>query len=339
MVCLTVVGLVLLLLCMILFVPIHYEVSGTVTESGELSLKGKITYCLSILKLIFSYQDGQTDMQISLFGFQRKRKKESVGEEILTEEQEADWEVGEKTGISEEDILEECESPKEEILEELQESDETMEILEESLQTDTKEQLKESKFVEEIEPEEEQIEEGSLDKDSSKADFSEKLEEDSQAEKSFKRKTKKKQGKKRKKKEKILKEKVPKEKKESKYNFAFIKQQLTDENNHYVVKKVWVELGYLLKHFGLRKIQTDLVFSAGDPALTGQVLGVLCIMPVLYRYEFGLVPDFDSEEVYLKGEFLAAGRIRLIHVLITALRLILDKKIRLVTKNILLMLK
>ena len=129
------------------------------------------------------------------------------------------------------------------------------------------------------------------------------------------------------------------EKTDSKFDFAFIKQQLTDEHNHSVVKKLFKELGYLLKHFKFRKIKTDLVFSAGDPALTGQILGVLCMLPVLYQYEFRLVPDFETEEMYIKGSFLAAGKIRLIHGLMSVLRSVLDKEIRMVAGNMLSMLK
>ena len=114
------------------------------------------------------------------------------------------------------------------------------------------------------------------------------------------------------------------------FDFARIKKELTDEHNHNVIKKFFSELKYLLSHFKFRKIKTDLVFGAGDPALTGQILGVLSIIPMMYRYEIGLVPDFMTDEAYMKGTFLAAGRVRLIHILVSALRLIFDKEVRLV---------
>lgn len=361
---LAVVGLVLFLLCMILFVPIHYEISGSVTESKELSLKGKITYCLSIVKLIFSYQNGQTDMQISFFGFRKKRKEESVTEEDVTiEKEENAADIEENAAEIENTVTEESleapevqeetlgetdkhgETPK--AVSEYQKQEET-EIVEDSEKTTEEvtrtdeEALNEFQDKKEINSiEEEQTAEKSVQENLFEEDIAEKLEASKQAEKNFKKKPKKKRGRKlkSKKREKIQKEKGKKEKTENKFNFAFIKQQLTDENNHYVVKKTLSEIKYLLKHFGLRKIKTDLVFSAGDPALTGQVLGGLCVMTVLYRYEFGLVPDFESEELYIKGTFLATGRIRLIHVFITAFRLILDKKVRMVTKNVITLLR
>jgi len=130
------------------------------------------------------------------------------------------------------------------------------------------------------------------------------------------------------------KRRVKKEKEKSKFDFAFIKQQLTDEHNKSVVSKLWSEICYLLKHFKFREIETDLMFSTGDPASTGQILGVLCMVPVFYQYKFHIVPDFEAENSYLKGTFLVAGKIRLIHICVSIFRLIFDKEVRLVVKRI-----
>ena len=117
---------------------------------------------------------------------------------------------------------------------------------------------------------------------------------------------------------------------EKKLSFEVIKRELTDKHNHSVLKKLLLEIKYLLSHFGFRKIETNLVFSTGDPAYTGQVLGILSMIPALYRYEIKLIPDFEADEIYLKGTFFIAGKIRLIHVLMVVLRLIFDKEVRLV---------
>ena len=58
-----------------------------------------------------------------------------------------------------------------------------------------------------------------------------------------------------------------------------VKEIVTDTKNQYAVRRLWEELLYLLKHFGFRKIHTELTFALADPALTGQVLGILCMMP------------------------------------------------------------
>ena len=70
---------------------------------------------------------------------------------------------------------------------------------------------------------------------------------------------------------------------------------------------------YLLRHFGPRKLKADLTFATGDPARTGQLLGVICIFPVIYRNEVSIVPDFETERFFT---FFGKGRrIRLIHAL------------------------
>lgn len=43
-------------------------------------------------------------------------------------------------------------------------------------------------------------------------------------------------------------------------------------------------------------------FALADPALTGQVLGILCMMPFLYQYDFHIFPDFESEFILYQGQ-------------------------------------
>ena len=103
---------------------------------------------------------------------------------------------------------------------------------------------------------------------------------------------------------------------------------ISDEGNHKVVSLVWEQIRYLLRHSRFRKLKTDLTFSAGDPALTGQILGVLCMIPVLYQYEVSVVPDFESEQWYLRGTFEIKGHARLVHVLRSGILLWKEKEVR-----------
>lgn len=114
-----------------------------------------------------------------------------------------------------------------------------------------------------------------------------------------------------------------------------LKEIVTDTKNQYAVRRLWEELLYLLKHFGFRKIHTELTFALADPALTGQVLGVLCMMPFLYQYDFHIFPDFESESYYIRGSYDVKGRIQLIFLLVTAIRLLADKDIRSFLKKLL----
>lgn len=114
-----------------------------------------------------------------------------------------------------------------------------------------------------------------------------------------------------------------------------IKGFLSDENNKIVFPAIWTEVKYLLCHFKFRRIKTDLTFSLGDPALTGQALGALSVLPFLYQYEIQIAPDFVSEEAYVKGSFDIKGYARGIHVLKSVIRLIRKKEFRIWLKKLL----
>lgn len=282
-------GFIIVLLALVLLVPIHYEVSGNLGDSWELQLKGKITYCLSILRLIFSYQNGQTDIRIYLFGFQKKLKKEAVREEPEKEPAEVK-EITDREDVADREEI----SGREEVAD--------------------REEISDKEEISDASPP------AIPDKDAANPNRKENTAEKN-THKAKKRKAQRK--------------KVKKENKEkSRFDFAFWKQQITDEHNQNAVKKIWKELLYLLKHFRFRKIQTDLRFSIGDPAFTGQVFGILCMIPMLYRYEFKIVPDFEAEEFYVKGTFLIGGKVRLVHLPIVMLRLIFDKEVRLAAENV-----
>lgn len=113
-----------------------------------------------------------------------------------------------------------------------------------------------------------------------------------------------------------------------------IKSILVDENNKIVAACIFGELKYLLEHFKFRKIDTQLRFSLGDPAATGQVLGILCMMPFLYQYQFHLYPDFEADELYIRGTFDIAGRARGVHGLVSLIRMIKKKEVRTLIKKL-----
>lgn len=112
-----------------------------------------------------------------------------------------------------------------------------------------------------------------------------------------------------------------------------IKNFIVDETNKKLFQILQKEIRYLLKHFKFRTINTDLRFSLGDPANTGQALGILSMMPWLYRYQFHIFPDFETNELYVRGVFDVRGRIRLIHVVVSAVRILLQKECRTAIKK------
>ena len=106
-----------------------------------------------------------------------------------------------------------------------------------------------------------------------------------------------------------------------------IHKLFTDELNQYAVKKIWAQCLYLLGHFRFRKMYTDLTFSLSNPAWTGQALGIFSMIPLFYQYEVHLYPDFESDKLYVQGNFEIKGRIRLVHLVVVTIRLLLDQKV------------
>jgi len=284
---LVVLGLILLALGLILFVPIRYEVSGSIGDAWELRIQGKVTYLLSIIKVLFAYEESHFDLKVFLFGVEKNLQEES---------DDSSEEVSETVDTTEE-VAQEKDA-------EITFHEKEEQLLSEGQTSHTGKLETENTDISQVQDR--------ADKSSEEEETIDRLKESDASKKKRQKKVKEK----------------------SKFDFAFIKQQITDEHNKSVVRKVWSEICYLLKHFKFRKIVTDFVFSTGDPATTGQALGVLCLIPTLYQYEFHILPDFEAENGYLKGTFLVAGKIRLIHILITVLRLILDKEVRLVFKRV-----
>lgn len=110
--------------------------------------------------------------------------------------------------------------------------------------------------------------------------------------------------------------------------FHKAKSIITDESNRLVVSSVWFELLYLLRHFRFRHIRVEVIFSLADPAATGQALGVLCMMPFLYGRDVNITPDFEVDRMYAEGEAEAAGRMRGVHFLVSLLRLLRRREVR-----------
>lgn len=111
------------------------------------------------------------------------------------------------------------------------------------------------------------------------------------------------------------------------------KKKLSDKANQKAFSYIWKELVYLLKHMRFRRQKTAIEFSAGDPAKTGLILGVLSMFPVLYRENSNVSPDFMSDAAYVRGRFWFCGHVRLVHLAVSTIRLFIKKEFRYFMKN------
>lgn len=113
-----------------------------------------------------------------------------------------------------------------------------------------------------------------------------------------------------------------------------LRTELTDEGNRRALGHLLSEIRYLLHHFGPRHVRADVSFSLGDPANTGYVTAALSVCPFTYGKGCRIIPDFEAEQLYLRGWMDVRGHVRTVHVFIIGLRLLLDKDIRKIIRKI-----
>lgn len=111
-------------------------------------------------------------------------------------------------------------------------------------------------------------------------------------------------------------------------------KEFTDEVNRHAVSHLWKELRKLLRSYKPRKLKADLTFSLANPALTGEAVGMISLLPWIYRYPCSIFPDFTSEKLYIEGEVLACGKVTVFVFAFSLLRLLLDKEFTQVVRRV-----
>lgn len=123
-------------------------------------------------------------------------------------------------------------------------------------------------------------------------------------------------------------QKLPKQLRKIGGHVGDLREIVTDEANQASMKLLLRESKTLLLHYRPRKLTADIVYGLGDPALTGQSLAVLSMIPFLYREKVQIVPDFETEQAFLKGTFAAVGHVRLIHLIRSGIHIWKDENCR-----------
>lgn len=94
---------------------------------------------------------------------------------------------------------------------------------------------------------------------------------------------------------------------------------------------LWRELVYLLKHTKPRKLEGYLRFGFDDPSTTGYAMAVYGILYPIWNPKLSVEPDFEKQ--ILDCHIRIKGKIRVCHILKVVLRLLLSKDVRLVIKD------
>ncbi len=314
-------GLAILVLLSVLFVPVRYRVSGEVKEEWELCVRFKVSWLLHIVSFRAAYQEGEFQQEVRIFGIQLDLDKNA--EDSVTEKKKRkrkDSGAGRKkrkrkdsgAGRKKEKAVEFYESN---LVREQTEYAGAVERGRDQERTETEKLTEGLPGGETVVVEKKDFSEQRTVRGKIKAFFG-KI-------KSFLGKIKALPGMIKTKWE-ILKGKV----RDFRGLLERIRKEWQDETNRRALKLLWGELKVFYRHFRPRKIKVDAAFSTGEPDTTGQALGVISLIPAVYRYQIHLVPDFEAEEFYCRGTFDVRGQVRGIHAVLLLYHLIRDKNIR-----------
>lgn len=117
-----------------------------------------------------------------------------------------------------------------------------------------------------------------------------------------------------------------------KSNYDFYKGLWDKPQGKAAVKNVMSQVLYLLKRVKPKKIEGDLVIGTGDPASTGKIIGGIAAVYGFLPEKLHITPDFEEQR--LEGNLHVKGKLRCIHLLVIAGRLLIDKNVRYVFRKI-----
>ena len=101
---------------------------------------------------------------------------------------------------------------------------------------------------------------------------------------------------------------------------------LSEEENRESLELVLRQLQYLLRHGRFRQVRGLLHFGLTDPYMMGKLLSLLSIFYPFYGKELMLYPVFEKD--CFSGDLHIRGYIRLWHVLVAAVKLLLNRQLR-----------
>ena len=289
-------GLILLILAVVLFVPVRYQVSGSIGEKTTVRIA--VTWLLHAVSWRAAYEEEGFSSQLRIFGITRKGKKPDDGEPGEDDREDGAEEPEERSAADA--LLTDGEQKTDGILTDGEQGEAERFDERQAKEPDPAEH----KELEQANPAVRRKRRGGLVRriwERIRAFFAGLVRKLRQLRAGIKEALKK---------------------------IKDVRTFLTDERHREVLPLIFTELKYLLTHFKFRRIRTDLTFSMGDPALTGQVLGGLCVLPFLYRSQVQVYPDFEAENTYVTGTFDIKGRARGLHIAVSAVRLLGKKEFR-----------
>lgn len=106
-----------------------------------------------------------------------------------------------------------------------------------------------------------------------------------------------------------------------------------DKGNQTAVKHAFREIGYIIKKIMPQSLRAMGVVGFADPSTTGKMAGVLAMLMPFYKDAVQIEPDFEQQRI--EGVVTLKGHIRLGIFIVAAVRLMLDKSVRRLIKQVL----
>lgn len=107
--------------------------------------------------------------------------------------------------------------------------------------------------------------------------------------------------------------------------FRDLRESINKKENQRAISYIIGKALWLVKKVKPTIAMADIDYSLGDPALTGQLTGILSMCPSVYGKHKRITPDFVSEDIYIKGKIKLTGRIYMVHIVKVGLQVLRNK--------------
>lgn len=294
---LSILGLILLILLLLLNIPLRYR--ARVIKDEEFAASGVVSWLLHIVQVTVSYSD-DLHYKVRVFGITVVNSDKEEKHEDDTEDSEDAADI--KDALIDDDMPKSGDDVPGVQLGITEQLEQLEEDTSDSASEDTSQAVlseETAKILEDMKNREALKEEK---QDENKAEAEDEDEESSESKESIVGKIK------------------------NIYN-----KYVTDETKK-LVKLSFRQIVRLLKHILPRRIRGDISFGSDDPATTGYVTAIVAALYGKLRKSFKFTPNFTEEELVVHASL--KGHIRVITLLLIALRVVISKDFRYTLKLI-----
>lgn len=296
-----ILGLVLLVICIVLFVPICYRADLHGSGSAkELTVHAKVSFLFGLIKAVFALENGKTDLSVRIAW---KKLGDSDPVEDKAKDRDGKMPKPEKKAVMQ----------KSQTIQKEEQQDGTPNRITDKAVEDETEKIEKTEQSAKIYPESTEKKQRKKKERKEDSDSASKIEQITEKIKCTYRK---------------FCDKINQitEKKDKISDF------LTDETHKNAFLKLKNEAFHLLKILKPKKIQGKITFGFEDPSLTGRILAWISMIYPWIGEHTDITPDFEHRT--LSGDLSIRGRLYVITLVVTAIRLILSKAVRRSFKDI-----